>query len=252
MIKINKPRQAPKVLREKGKKERRTNCNLYTLNKAAYDAGKKNFEFDSKIYGHKKVKKELIEAQHDKCCFCESKITHISFGDVEHFRPKGGVRQTSKSPLGKPGYYWLAYEWSNLFLSCQLCNQRFKKNLFPLQNPRNRAKSHNDITNAEKPIFISPDEDPEQYIAFRQEIPYASDDDPRGDATIKALGLDRDKLNDRRKDYYDKLQLIHETATLGLPLSLRKKAKALIDKCKQDSNKYASMVRCAVKDGFQI
>jgi len=252
VIKIDKPRQAPKVLRDKSKKKRRVNCNLYTRNKAAYDKGEKKFEFDSKIYGHKKVKKELIETQHDKCCFCESKITHISYGDVEHFRPKGGFRQTPKSPLGKPGYYWLAYEWSNLFLSCQLCNQRFKKNLFPLKKPSDRAKSHHDDIKSEKPMFISPADNPEQYIAFRQEIAYAIDDNPRGKATIEALGLNRDKLVGDRFDYFDMLQTLHETATLGLPKSLRKKAKTLIDKSIQRSSRYTSMLKCAVKDGFQI
>ena len=252
MIKITKLRQAPNILRDKGKKKRRINCNSYTRNKAAYDSGEKTFEFDSSIYGHKKVKKELIEAQHDKCCFCESRGTHISYGDVEHFRPKGGFRQTPKSPLGKPGYYWLAYEWSNLFFSCQLCNQRFKRNLFPLENPGDRAISHNDYTNVEKPMFISPAENPEQYIAFRQEIAYAIDDNPRGKATIEALGLNRDKLAGDRFECFDKLKLIHETATLGLPKSLRQKAKAHIVKCIQSSSEYASMIRCAVKDGFQI
>ena len=252
MINIDKSRQAPKTLRDKGKKKKRANCNAYTRNKAAYDEGEKNFEFDSKIYGHKTVKKALIKAQHDKCCFCESKVSHISYGDVEHFRPKGGVRQTPNGPLGKPGYYWLAYEWSNLFLSCQLCNQRFKRNLFPLKNPRDRAISHNDDINVEKPKFISPAENPEQYIAFRQEIAYAIDGNPRGKATIEELGLNRGKLAKDRFEYFDKLQIIHETATLGLPKSLRKKAKAHIDKCIQSSNRYASMVRCAVKDGFQI
>lgn len=252
MIKIDKPLQAPKILRDKGKKKKQANCNSYTRNKAPYRKGKKNFEFDSKIYGHKKVKQKLIEAQHDKCCFCESKIRHISYGDVEHFRPKGGVRQTPRGPLGKPGYYWLAYEWSNLFLSCQLCNQRFKGNLFPLENPRERAISHHDDIDAEKPRFISPAEDPEQYIAFRKEVAYAIDDNSRGNATIEALGLNRDKLLSRRFGYFAILQLIQETATLGLPKSLRKKAKTQITKCTQSSSQYASMVRCAVKDGFQI
>ena len=252
MIKIDKPRQGPEVLCDKGKKKRRVNCNSYTRNKAAYRKGEKNFEFDSKIYGHKTVKKALIKTQHDKCCFCESKITHISYGDVEHFRPKGGVRQTPKGPLGKPGYYWLAYEWSNLFFSCQLCNQRFKKNLFPLINPGNRAKSHHDDINAEKPKFISPAENPEQYISFRKEIAYAIDDNPRGKATIEELGLNRDKLAGVRLKHFEMLQILHKTATIGLPESLRKEAKAHIAKCIQSSSQYASMVRCAVKDNFQI
>ena len=252
MIKIDKPRQIPKILRDKGKKKRKANCNSYTRNKAVYRKGKKNFEFDSKIYGHTTVKKALIKAQYDKCCFCESKVTGISFGDVEHFRPKGGFRQKPKGLLGKPGYYWLAYEWSNLFFSCQLCNQRFKRNLFPLKKPGDRAISHNDDINAEKPMFISPAENPEQHISFRKEIAYAIDDDPRGKATIEALGLNRDELSRERFEYFAILQTLHETATLGLPESLRKKAKTHIDKYIQSSSQYASMVRCAVKAGFQI
>ncbi len=49
MIKVVKPEQAPKKLLEKGKKKRLTNCNSYERNKAAYDEGEINFEFDSKI-----------------------------------------------------------------------------------------------------------------------------------------------------------------------------------------------------------
>jgi len=252
VIKIDKPLQAPKILRDKGKKKKQANCNSYTRNKAAYRKGKKDFGFDSNIYGHKKVKKELIEAQHDKCCFCESKISHISYGDVEHFRPKGGVRQTPNGPLGKPGYYWLAYEWSNLFLSCQLCNQRFKRNLFPLKNPRDRAISHNNDINAEKPMFISPAENPRRHIFFRKEIAYAIDDNPRGKATIEELGLNRDELNDMRKKHFEILHTLYKVANCKPTILESSDAKAHIAKCIQISSQYASMVRCAVKDGFQI
>ena len=61
----------------------------------------------------------LLKAQHDKCCFCESKVTQVAYGDVEHYRPKAGYRQEHGAPLGRPGYYLLAYEWSNLMFCCQ-------------------------------------------------------------------------------------------------------------------------------------
>ena len=54
------------------------------------------------------VKDALREAQHGKCAFCESKISHIAHGDVEHFRPKAGYRQNPEDPLVQPGYYWLS------------------------------------------------------------------------------------------------------------------------------------------------
>ncbi len=67
-----------------------------------------------------------------KCVYCESLITNNHPGDVEHFRPKGRVTDLNNKPVmiksnGKevshPGYYWLAYEISNLMPSCEDCNR---------------------------------------------------------------------------------------------------------------------------------
>ncbi len=251
MIRVNKPKLAPKTLRTKGKKKTLANCKSYTQDSKAYDTDTKKFDFDSKIYGHKTVKAALRKAQHDKCCFCESKVTHISYGDVEHFRPKAGVKQRTGVPMEKPGYYWLAYEWSNLFFSCQLCNQRYKETLFPLIKQGDRAKSHNDVINLEKPLFINPTEDVEKFISFREEVIFAIGDKPRGKATIKALGLDRDELNDMRKDYFDKLELIYELANHKPPMPKSEKAKKHITNSIQNSSQYASMIRCAVKAKFK-
>ena len=251
MIRVNKPRLAPKILRTTGKKKTQANCTSYTQNARAYDSGQKKFGFYSNVYAHKTVKAALRKAQHDKCCFCESKVTHISYGDVEHFRPKAGVRQRSGAPLERPGYYWLAYEWSNLFFSCQLCNQRYKESLFPLIKQGDRAKSHNDVINLEKPLFINPTEDVEKFISFRSEVIFAINDKPRGKATIKALGLDRNELNDMRKDCYDKLELIYELANLKPPVPQSNNAKALINRSIQSSSQYASMIRCAVNAKFK-
>ena len=145
MIRVIKPQTAPLILRDPNKRGPKATRKL----RGAYDHGTRAFTFNSDIYGAKSVKKALIKAQHDKCCFCESKITHVAYGDVEHFRPKGGYRQRPEDELEQPGYYWLAYAWTNLYLSCQLCNQRYKANLFPLKDPDRRAKSHHEDVAAE-------------------------------------------------------------------------------------------------------
>ncbi len=197
MIRVVKPGRPPKILRDANARGPKATKKLND----AYDDGQRDFEFKSNIYGDKSVKAALVKAQHKKCCFCESKVTHISPGDVEHFRPKGGFRQKASDPLTTPGYYWLAYEWSNLFLSCTLCNQRYKANLFPLAVTRNRARSHKDDVSDERPLFIHPsDDDPEQYIGFRDEVVYAIDGKRRGKVTIEALGLDRPELEEMRRD----------------------------------------------------
>lgn len=185
----------PIILQEQGQTKRRALC-------AAYDEEQREFDFDSKIYGHETVKSTLKQMQHDKCCFCESKISHISYGDVEHYRPKGGFKQTEQDTLQEPGYYWLAYDWGNLLLSCSLFNQQFKKNLFPLLEPQQRALSHHDDITLELPLLINPSvTDPSQYIGFRQEIPYALEDNIYGKTTITVVGLDREAQNERRRSH---------------------------------------------------
>ena len=232
MLRIVKPKKAPAILTTKGRAKR-------DEHKAAHDKGVRSFAFDSKIYGHKSVKEALIKAQHDKCFLCESKITHISHGDVEHFRPKAAYRQSAGDTLHRPGYYWLAYEWSNLFLACQICNQVFKKNLFPLSNPIARATSHKKKIGREEPLFINPSvDDPEEFISFRREIPFPIDNHPRAKATIEGLGLKRPKLNERRLENYERLKTLYQIAYRLPPIEESGEARELLDKAVQDAAEY--------------
>lgn len=225
----------------------------YTRFSQNYIDGVKRFDFDATIYAAASVKRALIKAQHGKCAFCESKITHISYGDVEHFRPKAGYRQAAEDDLKRPGYYWLAYEWDNLFLSCQLCNQRHKRNLFPLENPADRAESHRGRIGQETPQFIDPSaENPEMFISFRKEIPYAIGDNPKGDTTIKSLGLRRNELNEIRWDRYEMLRYIYTLANLDPPIPESAEARNYLARAQEDSAEFASMARAAVAAAFSV
>lgn len=255
MIRVTKPSQAPAVLLKQGKMQRRADSASFTRFGADYRAGRRKFGFDSNIYAHRKVKEALIAAQHDKCFLCESKITHIAHGDVEHFRPKAAYRQDENDALRRPGYYWLAYEWDNLFLSCQLCNQQFKKNLFPLADQSSRATSHKDDLKRERPLFLDPSvigDNPERYISFRREVPFALNGSPRGEATIKGLGLDRQKLNERRFEHYDKLRLLHNIARKNPPIPESVEARNFLAKAVEDTAEYAGMARAAMNAEFKL
>jgi len=164
MIRVRKPEQAPLMLRERGAALTAELCRQV-------EAGESP-SFDRSVYGAAEVKQTLSAAQHDKCCFCESKLRHAQFGDVEHFRPKASAQQ---SPDAAPtmGYYWLAYAWDNLYLSCEVCNRRHKRGLFPLLNPDRRVASHHGSAElaTEQPVFIDPGtEDPMMFIEFRREL----------------------------------------------------------------------------------
>ncbi|WP_295879112.1 hypothetical protein [uncultured Thiohalocapsa sp.] len=257
MIRIRRTSSAPAVLRTKGKNKRRGHSLSYTANPAAYDSGALKFEFDGDIYAHDDVKAVLKAMQHDKCAFCESKVSHIAYGDVEHYRPKGGFRQHQADVLGRPGYYWLAYEWDNLLFSCQLCNQRFKKNLFPLIDPAARARNHKDALRREAPVMVDPSkEDPADYIGFRAEVAYGLDGTGgRGEQTLNALGLNRVELVEVRRDKLKYLhafgQIVRTAADHPQNAALREvaeRAQQQLDRAVHDSAEFAGMVRGTVAD----
>jgi uncharacterized protein (TIGR02646 family) len=71
-------------------------------------------------YRHPEIKTSLVDIFNGKCAYCESKITVVTYGSVEHFYPKSV-------------YIDLTFEWRNLLLSCDICNNSNHKGVkFPL------------------------------------------------------------------------------------------------------------------------
>jgi uncharacterized protein (TIGR02646 family) len=220
MIPVVKP-AAPDIWAARAEVATRELCEAYQLGPGDYKSGKKTFDFKASIYSDPIVKAALRDSQHRKCAFCESVYDHVGYGDVEHFRPKAGYRQRKKDDLKRPGYYWLAYQWDNLYHSCQLCNQRFKRNLFPLMDNRSRARAHTHRLNKERPLLIDPGkQDPADYVGFREEYAYAIGGCAEGTATIEILGLNREELVEVRRDRLSMLKI------LLLAIELLKKAVA--------------------------
>lgn len=243
MIRINKPTTPPAMLTVQGAAETKGHCDAYVRDRKAYRDGTKTFEFDSAIYGNVSVKEALKKAQHGKCAFCESRITHVQYGDVEHFRPKKGFLRGKT--LTRPGYYWLAYDWDNLLLACQICNQRHKRNAFPLLRGSLRARSHLGSLVKERPVFIHPGwEDPSREIEFRLHVPYPRNGSIRGRRTIQGLGLKRRELMEERERHLDKIKAIKNLVWICPPGPEREEAEALLRRAQMDDAPYAAMVRC--------
>ena len=228
---IKKKSDTPQILKTTGAAE-------IKLLKAMTKGDLLKYKFKSSIYGHKDVKNTLITIQQGKCCFCEANVTAVSHGDVEHFRPKGGWMQKDKEKLTQPGYYWLAYDFDNLYLSCQICNQTFKKNYFPLQNPNNRVSKPGSLTK-ENPLLIDPGKiDPSQHLKFNKEIIVGKT--PAGDETIKRAGLNRKATIAQRFEYYSIIETISILAKQPTPDG--KKAKAQLKRLKSSSKIYSLMI----------
>lgn len=163
------------------------------------------------VYRNGDVKDALNAIFNNKCAYCESDVRATEPGDVEHFRPKGviTVREPDGKVVKRPGYPWLAAEWSNLLLSCTFCNRPNKHqvralpkrtlgkaNWFPLADERKRAAKPRAVAR-EPRLLLDPCVDkPEKHLEFTAE----GDIQPRvvrgapsamGEATIETCALAR-------------------------------------------------------------
>jgi uncharacterized protein (TIGR02646 family) len=242
VIRVRKPTAPPGVLLSRGAARTAGDCARYLANRAGYRRGDARFEFDKGLYGDAEVRAALLRAQYGKCAFCESKIAHVLAGDVEHYRPKGGFLRRGKLVL--PGYYWLAYDWDNLLLACQLCNQRHKRNRFPLAAGSRRARSHLADLTKEAPRYVHPArEDPAPHVSFREHVAIAPADDPRGRATIRGLGLNRPALLEAREHRLNVLRTLRDLVANQPPTPERARAERLLRDATRDEAEYAAMAR---------
>lgn len=224
-------------------------------------------EADEKIYGHDLVRAALEKLFYHKCAYCRSDMTAVSDWNVEHFRPKGRVAERSDHP----GYYWLTYNWENLYPACTFCNQRRrdkpiwgdlkyattggKLDQFPLEDEDTRAMSHHDDINQEKILLIDPcNDNPEEYLSYdiKGQI-YALNDNSRGEATINICNLKRRRLRDRREDIIkatvDFLNLLHKQESMVGNNSLIQEFMDWLNLHLLDDNcEYAGVARAVVND----
>ncbi len=171
------------------------------------------FKADRGVYADTQVKIALKEMFHQKCAYCESKLAANGPWDVEHYRPKGRVKEAPEHP----GYYWLAYDWDNLYPSCPGCNRRYrdqptwhrpsfgpaagKADSFPLADETQRAMSHLEDVGLEEPELIDPcSQSPDSYLTFvRNGAAVSIGDNSKGYATIDVLHLNREDLREARQ-----------------------------------------------------
>ena len=209
MIKIDKAPigEVPADFIRLGNRRIKIDCELFDSCPAECLSGVQPFHTVKEyIYRNPDVKKKLNESHNFKCCYCEAKFKLGSL-DVEHYRPKRLISR----PEGDIhlGYFWLAYDWGNLLLSCAECNRTYKGSLFPLENEAMRASSTIRNIDNERPLLINPSsenplENPREHIIFVNESPKAKANSRRGKKTIEVLNLRR--LFEDRLEHIDKLK----------------------------------------------
>ncbi len=217
------------------------------------------------------AKPNLRLESHDKCAYCEAPTSAVTFGDVEHFRPKSS-------------YWWLAYSYDNYAFACQICNQAFKGDQFtiraaklkmpvelPLKQP-DKARleqlaaqlcpdpaASNPATlralwKGEKAALPHPYlELPETLLAWKvdeinQEVSVVPVSGSSASKTAvktceKMLGINREELRRMRYPQYDRVFSYALVVQEGRTEAVRQMAKARLAAAARDDQPFAGMTR---------
>lgn len=209
---------------------------------------------------YKKQRETIFACYLNKCAYCEGhyRLT-AKEGDVEHFRPKGRVRDKNRRIVtviaggqkqNHPGYWWLAYEPINLLPSCALCNRTGKGDYFPLEAGSQYALMPGEEAQ-EKPLLVHPGLDnPDEHLKFDATLGVLAPLSEKGKQTIETFLLNReDLLQARLKTYRHVAMSIHEMCKLepslmvNLPATLGE-----LNRYKRGEAEYSAAGRQAIAD----
>lgn len=169
-------------------------------------------------YKHVDNKMAIVAASSGKCMYCESKILHITYGDIEHIKPKSEFPE-------------LEFEWSNLGLVCTKCNIT-------------KGKKYNPNTPYIDPYL----EDPENHIVVWGSLLKHQNGSERGELTIVDIELNRPELVEKRRAKLKDIEIAIDRCYRTQNETLKKLAlDALLEEAKEDKE-----YSLAVKSLFKV
>jgi uncharacterized protein (TIGR02646 family) len=138
---------------------------------------------DSSKYAHSEIKIQLNSMSHTKCFYCETKLKGKN-KEVDH-HIEVSVNKN------------LAFEWSNLYLSCDSCNNKIPHSTIPV--------------NSVLDPLINTDLEIQEHLTFNDEFIEPKNNSTIGLSTIKKFRLDSEVLDTRRlKSLKNFLKVIYE------------------------------------------
>ena len=127
-------------------------------------------------YRHSSIKEAIRAETHEKCAYCESKISHVHPGEIDHIFP------VSRRPD-------LCVDWDNLTLVCSECNRR-----------------KSDYYNEEEPLVNPYVNEPSDHLIFFG--PMVLHRDKMGFRTTRQIGLSRTQLIERKQERIEQLNML--------------------------------------------
>jgi uncharacterized protein (TIGR02646 family) len=172
---------------------------------------------DSSKYAHDSVKLQLNSMSHTKCFYCETKLK--------------GKRKEVDHHIEVSVDNSLSFEWTNLFLSCDSCNNKIPHSTISINDALNPCAN----TDAEI----------KEHLTFNDEIIEPKNNSQLGLRTIKKYRLDSEILDTRRlkslKMFYKLIYEIKNNQVLENRNTLTVDELNAIHKFKMPNNSYSLM-----------
>ena len=158
-------------------------------------AEQRRFDFDvDGIFSDSSLHASLNQLFGGKCAFCESEI--LTGLRAHHLRPTQEAVGRDHA-VSRAHYWWLAYEWGNLYPACEPCALSAGAR-FPVDGPRAPSGTPVAELASEASLLLDPCADePSDHLVFHRDGVVAGRTE-RGFHTIQTFNLNRPELVDAR------------------------------------------------------
>ncbi len=182
--------------------------------KTRLEAFEENVKKKKHILGDKyrtnEVSKLLNELYNKKCAYCEDTLLNAP-KSIEHYRPKNSAKR--KNCNSDNSYFWLAFSWDNLLLSCTSCNSS-KGSCFDINGQRVTHSDYKeyslddlqstikDLDKQEKPLLVNPEQVTKSFLRKNLDFDFngqISSTNKQLEYTIRICNLNRNELVKKRK-----------------------------------------------------
>ncbi len=174
---------------------------------------------DSNKYGHESIRSELASISFHKCFYCESKLK-LEPKEVDHHIEVSIEKE-------------LAFAWTNLYLSCDNCNNKINHNAIPINAALDPCRNN--------------DSEIQAHLTFDDEMITSVDGSSLGFKTIQKYRLDSELLDRRRsvqlRIFYKVLIEIQKKQIIEGRKSLNQNELGLLCRFKQNDQPYSLMFK---------
>ncbi len=178
---------------------------------------------DSNKYAHKDIRQQLASMSYHKCFYCERKLKNEP-REVDHYIEVSEDRS-------------LAFDWNNLYLACNNCNNKISNTTIP-------------VADALNPCMHS-DHDIESHITFEDEFITTKNNSTIGLKTIQKFRLDSELLDKKRIDQIKQFQKVLIKIQSNMIQEKRMKMTVVEREClvrfKQEDQPFSLMFRILLK-----